>query len=121
MFADAQRVFINNEALRKQFTFTYMVNKISGNGTGSIRGTIFSSLNGKPLENVTITAIYDKYSAISNTKGRYNIAKVAAGTYTFVFEKPGYSSFTQDIVVKPGTIATFDLMLTAEQAALKVA
>jgi hypothetical protein len=121
MFADAQRVFTNNAPLRSQFTFGYMVNQVSGSGIGSIRGLISSSINGKAVDGVTITAIDEKYSAITNDKGRYNITRVAAGTYTFVFEKPGYESATQDVVVKPGTAATFDVVLTSEQIALKAA
>jgi hypothetical protein len=121
MSADAQRVFVNNVPLRNQFTFSYLVTKVSGNGIGSIRGVISSSFNGKAVGDVTVTGIDEKYSAITNGKGRYNITRVAAGTYTFVFEKPGYDSVTQDVVVKPGTIATFDVVLTAQQVALKVA
>jgi hypothetical protein len=47
MLADAQRVF-TNAPLRSQFTFTYMANKVTGNGIGSIRGFISSSFNGRP-------------------------------------------------------------------------
>ena len=78
-----------------------------GTGTGKkddLAGTVFHSESKRPLEGVTVTAVYaNKKEKVVQTDegGVYAFDELRPGTYKFVFEKAGYKKITKEkIIVK---------------------
>lgn len=76
-----------------------------GNGTGKkddLAGTVIHSDSKKPLEGVTVTAVFaNKKEKIVSTDegGLYSFDELRPGTYKFVFEKAGYKKITKEKVI----------------------
>ena len=76
-----------------------------GNGTGKkddLAGTVFNAESKKPLEGVTVTAVFaNKKEKIVSTDegGVYAFDELRPGTYKFVFEKVGFKKITKEKVI----------------------
>jgi hypothetical protein len=53
MLKDGQQIFRNNEVVKKQFVFKYLVSIHVGAGSASFKGYVSNSLN-QPIEGVII-------------------------------------------------------------------
>jgi hypothetical protein len=74
------------------------VHQASGQPTGVLRGQVFDSGTGKPVESAKIT--YGRSSATTGADGSYTLAPVPEGTVVAQVRKPG--TLTQLAV---GTVA----------------
>jgi hypothetical protein len=107
MLKDGQQIFKQDAALKRQFTFSYLVSLYQGVGSASLRGTVVNSL-GLPIQGVTILSADGKYKATTNAKGKYRINRIAEGTYTFTATCPGYAPVEQEITFAAGTASKAD-------------
>ena len=110
MFRDAQNIF-ENESIKSQFIFSHLLELRRGSGSASLKGTLTDTFTGRKLAGVKVHTINGKYSTESNSEGRYKIGRIAAGTYTFIFECPGYEQVEKEITFKTGTAKTIELAL----------
>jgi hypothetical protein len=118
MLKDGQQIFKDDPAMKKQFTFNYLVSMYRGEGSASLKGRIINSLN-LPVEGAVITSQDLKYSATTDKKGQYRITRIAAGTYTFTVNCPGYEPIEQTITFAASTASKGDFTLASVM--LKVA
>lgn len=67
-----------------------------------LNGTVLHSESKKPLEGVTVTAIFQTRKEkiiLTDEGGSYAFDELKAGTYKFIFEKAGYRKIVKDKVV----------------------
>ena len=81
-------------------------------GSGSVRGTVFSSTGGK-VSGVTVQVLGGS-SSLTNNGGKYTIQDVPAGPQTVIASKAGYADVEQAVDVTAGTSVTLDLTLTPQ-------
>ncbi|MBL7766667.1 MAG: carboxypeptidase regulatory-like domain-containing protein [Chitinophagaceae bacterium] len=112
MFADAQILFKNQDALLKQFTFSDVLYLVSGAGTAGVRGTITNANNNKAIKEVTLTVEDTEHNAITDDVGKFEISPMASGTYNLLVSAPGFESQTISHEVLIGTISTLNITLT---------
>ncbi|MBL7765566.1 MAG: carboxypeptidase regulatory-like domain-containing protein [Chitinophagaceae bacterium] len=111
MFSDAHRIFKNQEALLKKFTFSDVHYLVSGAGTAGIRGTVTSAVNNKPIPSVTITIDDNGGTAITDDAGKYEISPMASGSYALIVSAPGYETLYLAHEVLTGTLSTRNITL----------
>lgn len=76
-----------------------------GPGTGKrddLNGTVLHSETKKPLEGVTVTAVFQTKKEkiiLTDEVGTYAFDELKAGTYKFIFEKAGYRKIVKDKIV----------------------
>jgi hypothetical protein len=90
MFLDGQEIYKADDALRMQFTFTSVVELVSGVDTNGVKGIITSLIDGTPLEGVEVVIEGTAKSTTTDTSGVYTILQVSAGVYDIKFNKAGY-------------------------------
>lgn len=118
MLKDGQQIFKDDAAVKKQFTFSYLVSLYQGEGSASLKGYIVNTLN-QPIEGVVVQSQDLKYTAITNTKGYYRLSRIAEGSYMFNVTCPGYSPLMQVITFAAGTASKGDFAM--ENQLMKVA
>ena len=110
MLKDGQLVFKNDETMRQQFTYEFLVAMNKG-GVASLRGYARDA-KGLPIAGVTIESTTGKYTTTTDAKGRYDITRMEAGDYTFVIIKDGYIRLQQTVTVKPSQANNFNITMT---------
>ncbi|HVF46062.1 MAG TPA: TonB-dependent receptor [Pyrinomonadaceae bacterium] len=82
--------------------------------SGSIRGTVTSSINGSALHGATIEIKNLRRSVQTDDQGTYQFADVPAGTHTLVVHIEGFSDQTQTVTVTAApVVADFSMSLVA--------
>ena len=72
-------------------------------GNRSVLSGTVKDQNGFPLADVTVRIQgLAAPTTMSNIQGDYELTKVPAGTYTFVFEHAGYQTYTVELYFAPG-------------------
>ncbi len=107
MLKDGQQIFKDDAAVKRQFTFSYLVSLYQGEGSASLKGYIVNDLN-QPVEGVVIQSQDLKYISITNNKGYYRITRIAEGTYTFNITCPGYEPLMHIFTFAAGTASKGD-------------
>ena len=67
-----------------------------------LNGTVIHSESKKPLEGVTVTAVFQTRKekiVLTDEGGTYAFDELRAGTYKFIFEKAGYKKIVKDKVI----------------------
>jgi hypothetical protein len=111
MLKDGQRIYKDDEAVRKLFTFDQLLNDIAGSGPAGIKGTVTDGTN--PLEGVSVKIIGPNITAFTDEDGKYSFT-LSAGTYSLLLTKPGFQDQQIDnIVLEPGVTKTVDVVMIA--------
>ncbi len=110
MLKDGQQIFKADAAVKQLFVFRNLVASHKGEGTASLSGRMYNASK-QPVEGAVIVSKDQKYTATTNEKGHYRIARIASGTYTFSITCPGYNPLEQTITFTAGIAsrASFDL------------
>jgi hypothetical protein len=115
MLKDGQRIFKNDDAVKKLFTFEQLLNDVAGPGIAGLRGLLRDSVTNLPLlEGVFahIKIFGTDHETDSGDDSRYKIEAVAAGTYTIVITCPGYQELQiPNIEIETGTMKTLNITL----------
>ncbi|MGH7553128.1 MAG: carboxypeptidase-like regulatory domain-containing protein, partial [Longimicrobiales bacterium] len=69
---------------------------------GAIIGEILDAVDGSPLIKVTVTIQGTKLKAVTDSLGTFRIEGVEAGDVTIRFQKAGYASLAEPVVVHDG-------------------
>ena len=80
---------------------------------GNIKGTVtleYSESN----SGVSVFLSNTGYSATTRSDGYYGMSKVPKGTYTIIFEKYGWISEEQEVIIRGGEDTTLDITLERE-------
>jgi hypothetical protein len=112
MLKDGQLIFQDDPATKKMFIYSHLVSIYKKDHSSSLKGYIVDEL-GRPIENVSVLSLDEKYGAVTNSKGYYKISRVEAGTYTFNITCPGYEPISQSITFVTGTASKGDFAMTA--------
>jgi len=84
---------------------------------GNVEGTVTSSGNGNPIENVTVTIVEKKARKIvsdeTDVDGKYKLENVASGTQTITATLSGYANVTDSVVVETDKTVTKNISMTA--------
>ena len=113
MLRDGQQIFKDDAAARRQFVFNYLISQYRGEGSASLKGYIFNSLN-LPLAGAAVLSADGKYGAVTDEKGYYRITRIASGTYNFNISCEGYVPAAQEITFVAGTGSKGDFTLANE-------
>lgn len=82
---------------------------------GSIRGVVYDKDFDAPLGGAQVLIAETEQSATVSDEGNYVINEVAAGAYTLVFSKEGYTRQVKaDVVVSSGQMTELDIWLSGE-------
>ncbi|OXA90428.1 TonB-dependent siderophore receptor [Flavobacterium hercynium] len=97
------------------FSFLFLSSlQMIGQETGKIVGKI--SLSGNtPAENIAVTLQGTKYSALTNSKGLYEIKNVKPASYTISIKAVGVRAVEDNIVVIAGQTTTKNVTLSQSQ------
>lgn len=113
MMLDAQDLFKNDEAVRTQFVYTHVLERISGPGLAGARGVVISNINAFPIEGALVEIWLDaspatRYSSVTDIDGKYLIT-CPSGDYKFMASADNYvASAIKDISIAVGTISAFN-------------
>jgi len=114
MFADGQRIFKKNEAVKKLFTFDQVLLNVEGPGNQGIKGNVVIAGTDNPVTSgeVSFNGPSNKTVEIDED-GHYECPQLAAGLYNMLVTAPGFSGVTfNDIEVETGIMKTVDVELT---------
>jgi len=111
MLKDGQQIFKEDEIMKRKFTFNYLVSMNRGERPASLKGIIVNNLN-MPVAGAVILSQDQKYTATTGNKGKYHINRIAAGTYSFTINCPGYSPLVQVITFAAGKASKGDFEMT---------
>lgn len=91
-----------------------------GNGTGTIRGTIFDAENGESLIGVTVFVDGTTYGSTTDLDGKFSL-KLPAGEYTIKLSYVSYKSVViEDVKVKANDVLVLDkLQLSSDTQQLE--
>lgn len=81
-------------------------------GTGTVSGAVVGA-QGEPLVGATVRLADTRLAATTDTRGRFTLARVPAGTYRVTAAYIGYSPVNQQVRVSSGAAANVTLRLTA--------
>lgn len=118
MMLDAQDIFQNDEAVRTQFVYTHVLERISGPGLAGARGTVTNSSSLLPIEGATVEMWLASNPAIIYTvntdiEGKYLIHS-PSGDYKLRVTAAAYvPSEIKDISIAVGTVSAFNQQLVA--------
>lgn len=113
-----QKIFRDNEAVRTQFVFSNVVDRVSGSGLAGARGTVTNSANSLPIEGVLVEMWLASnpaiiYTTLTDVDGKYLINS-PSGDYKLKFSAEGYvTSEATSITVAVGTVSAFNHQLVA--------
>jgi len=100
MFLDGQQIFINDDEIKKQFTFTSVLELVSAPGAGGFKGIIFTTADSSPVPNAKLTftrvvpiAGESPSVIFSDTDGKYAIS-LPEDKYNILIEKIDFTSVT---------------------------
>jgi hypothetical protein len=116
MLYDGQEVFRDKSDLRDLFKFDVLLKTTSGTASSTIKGTLTNGDGKTPVADVLVTVSGKNRSVRTDAMGRYEIANIAADTYTLIFEKPNYETLTVPNVEVPTskTIRVDQTIMTAD-------
>lgn len=118
MTLDGQEIYKTDEALRTQFVFANVVDRISGPGLAGVRGTISDGTTLLPISGAVVTISLasnpaSTYTAVTNPDGKYLI-NCPSGDYNLSVVAVNYQpSAIKQIKVEVGTVSAADEQLTA--------
>ena len=112
MLLDGQYIFRDDDAIRKQFVFSELLERAGGVGTAGVRGTIRDNDSQLPVANATVHILNTNKTALSDLEGRYEIKPLANGLYDIRISAPGY----EDIIITQhevlvGVVSTLNVMM----------
>ncbi len=113
MMQDAQDLFKHDEAVRTQFVYAHVLERISGPGLAGARGVVINNINGYPIMGALVEYWLDatpnvRYYAITDDDGKYLITS-PSGNYKFKVSANDYvTSNIRDISIEVGTISAFN-------------
>ena len=113
MLKDGQQIFKDDPLMKRKFTLIYLVKMHRGERPASLRGVIVN-MQKLPLKDAVIESLDFKYRGITDAKGHYRIARIAAGTYTFRISAPGYEPQEQTVVFASGIASKCDITLKSQ-------
>ncbi len=87
--------------------------------SATVRGEV-TDASDAPLLDVRVTIEQTGATATTDTRGRYIIADIEAGSYSLRFEKSGYTTVTRGISLTPGQSGYFTIEMARSAAATGV-
>lgn len=78
---------------------------------GTLSGVVTDASTGAPIANATVTTQPPTVGASTNAQGAYTIPNVAAGNYTVMVSRTGYTPGQTNATVGPGQNATANVAL----------
>lgn len=111
-----QKIFRDNEAVRTQFVFSNVVERVSGPGLAGARGTITNGVDSMPIENAMVKIWIENspatfYTATTDADGKY-LMNCPSGDYKLKVTAENYvDSAEKDISISVGTVSAFDIAL----------
>jgi len=112
MGKDGQEIFKKEPAKARLFSYSAMLETVSGVGSASLVGTVTEEGTDQPLGNVTVAIQGRNLSATTSAAGKYSIKQVASGTLTVTLSAPGFLSQTiPGVAVDPGIAKRLNVKL----------
>jgi iron complex outermembrane recepter protein len=84
---------------------------VSGQNTGSIRGTVTVAGGDSVLHQASVQIVELRRSTVTDRNGQFEFTGVAPGSYTLVTHQEGFSDATKRVEVTPGGTATVDFQM----------
>ena len=113
----AARLLGFSTAVMKQFTFSSLLQLISGIGVSGITGFVISAATGDPIENASLKIHSLGIHVFSNSDGSYTLSSIPSGNYTIEVSAPNptfgppYIVQNLPITVNPGTMSALDFSM----------
>ncbi len=83
-------------------------------GWGTVRGSVVDAHGGEALANVQVQLTGGAYRAVTNSRGTFQITRVAAGDYVLRISTVGYRLENQPFHLNDGETKEFDVVLTPD-------
>lgn len=90
MLLDGQFIFANNDAIRKQFIYSELLDRVGGVGVAGVRGVITDESNQQPVANAEVHIINTNKLTSTDIDGRYEIKPLVNGIVEIRISAPGY-------------------------------
>ena len=115
MFADARILFKGNDAMLKLFSFSAMLNQISGPGTAGLKGFIAGLP--EPVDvhpGLELKLLESGKTAQIGEDGAYRFSQVAAGNYTLQVKADGFQTLSLPVTVNTGSFTLLNVAMEPE-------
>ncbi|MBI1228008.1 MAG: hypothetical protein GC192_22440 [Bacteroidetes bacterium] len=118
MMLDAEDIFQKNEAVRTQFVYSHVEERISGPGLAGARGTVTNLADSFPIEGALVEIWLEdspatRYSSLTDSDGKYAIT-CPSGVYKFKVSAEHYTaSEVKNISIAVGTVSAYNETLVA--------
>lgn len=89
-------------------------NTIEPTRSGSLEGTVVSSLTNTPLSNAVITTSPATSSITTDAQGKFTLPNLAAGTYTLTVRRADYATETVSVSVRADETTSFTVVLSRD-------
>jgi len=102
--ADGQRVFKDEEAVKNEFVFSAVVEKVNPSGPASLKGYVTYEINGEPVVGMTAEIESINKKAVVNDEGFYDFGPLTGGAnYTVKYVLNDEVKDTEQVTVPVGT------------------
>ena len=102
------------------FSVIFVFSSIIFSQTGSLKGTVTSSVNGQPISGASIEITQLHQSANTDENGVYEFDNIPPGNYTVVTHIEGFADRSQKIQIDGSAILDFSLSLQSINAEVTV-
>jgi len=115
MFKDGQEIFKDNPEVKDLFTFSTLLEQVSGHGQAGLRGLLKSALDAQPVSEAVVMILETSDTTNGEPDGHYLLKPVPSGTYTVRVTAPGYrDKVIHNVVISIGVVSTLDIELDPE-------
>lgn len=92
--------------------FIFLLQGLSAQNTGAIKGKIIDTTTGEPLYNISVNIEKTGVGTASDAKGKYHIKNITDGKHTIIFSAIGYQAKSEEIIVEKGKTTVVDIRLS---------
>jgi len=89
-----------------------LVSFIAKSQTGTIKGFVFDSETGEPIIFTNVYLDGTSFGSTTDENGLYVISRIPAGNYTLMVKYLGYETYSHQVGVKSGSVASHKILLS---------
>ena len=114
VLVDIQRMYLDNPAKAKQYTFAAFESQTHGVKNAGVAGKVVRDVNKFAQKDVRITIKDFDIVVMTDEKGRFEITPFSSGKYTIIVEKEGFvTQIFKDFKISTGVTSRLNIELVA--------
>jgi hypothetical protein len=116
MLTDGQRLFQDDPANAKSFSFTVILDKTHGVRNAGLAGKAINATNQKGIKDVSLAVQGLDKATMTDKDGKYELTPLSAGKYTIIVTAKGFISQTfKDQPIKTGVMSRLNVIMIPDE------